>query len=251
MLFLLVAPIFFILGFKGSMKGPFGTMTVSNREQIKSSAYGLFKTVFSYLPELREVSQSVSSLSQVVDVGANLGDFTLALASQSTAVLAIEPDRENFSILCQNIYANRFRNVTPKNIAAHDREEEVTLQGVGSTTRITTAGLGEHAEGAPLDAVLEQVGITSADLMKLDVQGHEMKVLLGLRRSLKNKLVKLLVVEVHPYRTFSAKDIVSLMQGFGYHLIAQRDYLFDQLHLYFRPNHLLGSDGDSWDGTDV
>jgi len=233
--FMLSAPLLYVLGFKGELKTPVGRLLVANRVILRSFVYGFFKTHFAYVHELRALLPMDSFFPVVVDVGANIGDFTLAMGKISGKILAVEPEKKNFSALSANLRINHVNNVVPSRLAAHDREEEVFLQGQSSNMYVAREKKGQSVRGMPLDLIIRGSGIGSVDLMKIDVQGHERLVLSGMRDLLEGKLVKSLIVETHLKRGISVENIVSLMETHGYRLIHKDSYLFDQPHLYFAP----------------
>ena len=55
---------------------------------------------------------------------------------------------------------------------------------------------------------------TSVDLVKIDVEGAEFKVLEGAREALENRMVKRLVVELHD-KTMQPQ-LLRLMEGYGF-----------------------------------
>ncbi|MFB0559695.1 MAG: FkbM family methyltransferase [Candidatus Lokiarchaeia archaeon] len=169
----------------------------------------------------------------IVDVGANMGDFTLAMTNLAGKIVAVEPAEENFLALSANLQINHANNVIPIRAAAHDREEEVFLQGKSSNMYVVQGKKGQSVKGIPLDLIIRGLGIQSVDIMKIDVQGHERAVLSGIRGLLEGKFVKLLIVEVHLKRSATVSDIVSLMKDYGYHLIHKDAYFSTQPHLYF------------------
>lgn len=61
----------------------------------------------------------------VLDVGANIGIFTLKVAKNVKRVISVKPEPQNFSILSKNIAANYLSNVTLLNLAVSDKEEVV------------------------------------------------------------------------------------------------------------------------------
>src|SRR5438128_2092366 len=100
-LFMIVtAPLMYLLRFRGIFNTPIGKVRISNRESMRSFAYGFFKTRFWYLRKLNELVPRPLYFHTVVDVGACVGDFTLALSKDSGKVIAIEPGTENFETLC-------------------------------------------------------------------------------------------------------------------------------------------------------
>lgn len=233
-LFMLSAPLLYILGFKGELRTPVGRLLITDRAILRSFAYGFFKTHFAYLHELK-VLWPRNSFRVIVDVGANIGDFTLATRNIAVKIAAVEPAEENFLALSANLRINHVNNVVPIRVAAHDREEDVSLQGGSSDTYVVRGMKGRAVRGMPLDLIIRRLGIKSVDLMKIDVQGHERFVLSGMHRLLKGKFVKLLIVEAHLKRGVSVDGIASLMETYGYCLIHKDTYLFDQPHLYFAP----------------
>ena len=234
--FILLTPWFYIVGFKGSLNTPFGKTAIENRDKIRSVAYGVFKTHFSYLKEISAVIPSKSHFSTVVDVGANIGDFTMALARSSEKIVAVEPGVRNFLALESNIAANRIENVLTLNVAAHDRNEVVRLVGIDSMLRIVDSESGQIAKGVLLDETFCDLNLGFIDLLKLDVQGHEERVLKGMSETLKKKNVGLVVVEAHPVRGVSPTKLAATMESYGYRLVQQTEYIFGQPHLYFLPN---------------
>src|SRR6266568_1304824 len=228
--FLLITPLLYVLGFRGSLKTPFGKAIIMNRDKIRSVTHGAFKTHFGYLKDIESITKA-RFFPVVVDIGANVGDFSLALAPRSGKVIALEPGSENFNSLRFNIEANGVRNVVALNIAAHHQTELLGLAGIGSMLHIVSPGKGETATGLPLDEVLENLRVDHVDLLKLDVQGHEEKVLLGMVESLTLKRIGLLVVEAHPIWGIWPKNLVSIMTDYGYHLVMENSHLFGQPHL--------------------
>mgnify|MGYP001987944123 FL=1 len=128
-----------------------------------------------------------------LDVGANLGYYT-ALATRAVGpngrVLAVEPDPDSFGYLEQTIAANAVGNVQAFPVAASDAPATLPLY-------ISTDNRGDnrlYASGEdrpqvevtarPLDALLRENKIDTVDLIKIDVQGYEPKVIAGLRETI-------------------------------------------------------------------
>lgn len=234
--FIIVAPLFYLIRFKGELKTPIGRLFMKDRITLRSFTYGFLKTRFSYMHILRELLPNTSSYSVVVDVGANIGDFTLGVKDIAGKIIAIEPGEENFLALYKAIKINQLHNVVPLRVAAHDCEENLFLDGNTSDMHIVRDKKGEPVKGMPLDLIMKVIGIENIDILKIDVQGHERSVLIGANKLLENKLVKLLIIEVHIHRDVYVKDIISLMEAKGYSLIYKDKYfLAHQPHLYFVP----------------
>ena len=127
----------------------------------------------------------------IVDVGAHRGESVdrFSMAFPDAAIFAFEPVAENFRILRQE-QATR-RHVTCLPLAVSDRvgEFEMELQSDSQTHSLEkrrTAG--PHGSGpcekirlTTLDAAATDHGWTAVDLLKIDVEGHELAVLRGAR----------------------------------------------------------------------
>jgi len=75
-------------------------------------------------PEFRQLADWVHPGDSVLDVGANVGQYTLRLselAGEEGRVIAFEPIIETFEILAAMARRARYRNITLFNIAVSER----------------------------------------------------------------------------------------------------------------------------------
>ncbi len=145
----------------------------------------------------------------ILDVGAHIGYYSLLFAKstgQSGRVFAFEPSTQTHDRLLENISLNDLANITTVKAAASDEAGTATINlAAGSNTGSTslhfdTGAVGtEQVETIAIDDYLEQHGIDEVNLIKIDVEGHELSVLQGLRRTLRVPAVKApeLFVEVN------------------------------------------------------
>jgi FkbM family methyltransferase len=146
----------------------------------------------------------------VVDVGANIGYYTL-LAAEAVGprgkVHAVECDPRNLKVLQSNIEKNQLSNVQihPFAAAGTRATQKLTFSPFGLTA-FSSAGpdTGKGAtldvEGIPLDEVIP----SPVHLVKLDVDGFEVNALNGMKRILSNNPQLRLIVEWAP--TLTADD---------------------------------------------
>jgi FkbM family methyltransferase len=239
--FILLTPFLYLIGFRGILDTGLARVRAENRQELRAIMYGFFKTYFCYLYVLTERFR-LHSFSTVVDVGANMGDFAIAMSGKSQTIIAIEPGRENFNRLRGNIEKNSIKNVVAINVAAHDRNQKLFLGGNNSDRHVALIG-GEVVQAMPLDTLLDTTKVPEIDILKIDVQGHEEYVLSGLRNCFDKGRVKLTIVELHPKRGVSRSSIIDMMNSIGYDLVHEDSYLFDQPQLYFRksPSAIMAS----------
>jgi FkbM family methyltransferase len=171
----------------------------------------------------------------VVDVGANVGEFTLFAATRGASVISIEPDRRNIEALERN--TSDYPSVTRFQLACAERDGEATFYGYpeGADSSLIEPETWSDKYTVPtrrLDALLVENGITRVDVLKCDAEGAEPEVLRGALGIL--PLVRVLVLDVSPERDGKspAAECEAILRGSGarveyFHkgriLVARRD----------------------------
>lgn len=146
---------------------------------------------------------------RAVDVGANVGYYTVLLASlvgPSGRVIACEPDPVNARLLRRSIAENQFRHVQVVEAAVTDADGRATLyldtawHGVHSLARENTVNPGDgrvDVRTVALDTLMTDVA-ADIDFVKIDAQGAEASILRGARRLLGQMHARVLM-EVWPF----------------------------------------------------
>ncbi|MBI5623647.1 MAG: FkbM family methyltransferase [Elusimicrobia bacterium] len=153
--------------------------------------------------EKRYLAETVRPGMTCLDIGANIGIYTLylaRLAGPSGRVIAFEPEPENFALLRKNIIANRYGNVECVPKAVSDRAGSASL-GFCEENR------GDHRLGAagrravPVETVRVDDYFPPAsrvDVIKMDIQGSELAAMEGMRRALADNPGVRIVAEFCP-----------------------------------------------------
>jgi FkbM family methyltransferase len=143
-----------------------------------------------------------------VDVGANIGYFTLLMANRvgpQGKVIAFEPLAENFRILQENIKLNGHANVVAENLALMSRTERIELRSAtpGAITWVASVKIDQNSavesqsvEAVTLDEYVQKKGIAKVDFLKIDVEGAEAYVLEGATNVLERDK-PVLLIEMH------------------------------------------------------
>lgn len=214
------------------------SVSVHNEEYDKVR-YSLFSSGRYYEEELRSWFQEVLEKSPkngwVMDVGANIGYFTLVAAGFGQNVLSFEPNPANVLRCCQSLQLNGwsdngrvsiFRNgVTDKSNGEMVLEWPEGKPGeakLRQKKRGETFAEGDNKAMTPLVALdsfaesrgwFEKSNDVSVIILKIDVESHEIEVLDGAKRLLSSGIVKNVYVE---FWKSTGPKIVDRMIDFGF-----------------------------------
>jgi len=155
-----------------------------------------------------------------IDVGAHIGRYALRAAAQGARVVAVEPDPSNFELLKKNVALNGFNNaiLVPQALSAESGLLSLRLaprENTG-TSMIQTEAPGTSSNeservvpvtGGTLDELVQSLGVTRIDWLKVDVEGHEVAVLRGARTAL--NITKYMVLEVTEATRDSCRAMVA------------------------------------------
>lgn len=121
---------------------------------------------------------------RVLDIGANIGLHSVIMSRCDFEVRSYEPDPRHFEIMQRNLALNNCDNVQAFNAAVSSKTGEMEFVRVlGNTTSSHLAGSKANPYGDlerfPVKVESFKPLIAWADLIKLDVEGHEKIVLLS------------------------------------------------------------------------
>lgn len=158
----------------------------------------------------------------VVDVGANIGTFTVYAATvcKAARVIAFEPFGENFAMLKKNVEANDLNMVTCVN------EAVAAVRGVarfhvdpgdqGSHSLVVgNAGNCINVQCCTLQDVFERYALPRIDYLKMDCEGAEYQIFLNAPRKTLRQLRRI-SMEYHQHPTHSVADLQALLQSEGF-----------------------------------
>jgi FkbM family methyltransferase len=211
---------------------------------------------FNYEPKTRQVFQQISKPGMtVVDVGANIGYYTLLAAKclgNNGRVYAFEPDPSFYNLLKKNIEANGLSGfVGAYNFAVSNREEraDLFLGRCVETSLFNILNVSCTRENivsvdvVSLDKFFSRMNWPPVHVVKIDTEGADKFCLEGMRELInRNKDIKI-IVELAPHYLepagTSAQDLLHLLVELGFKKVQA---LFSQrLTLDISPNieHLV------------
>ena len=129
----------------------------------------------------------------IIDIGANIGYYTIFFSRIAALVYAFEPDPTNYSLLIKNIQANKITNVIAEQKAVSNNNGVAYLE----LDKFNTAGnyiTNKNTKTAiPVNMIKLDDYIQKADFIKMDIEGAETLALMGMKRILENPNLKMLI----------------------------------------------------------
>jgi len=155
------------------------------------------------------ISNELQKGMTCLDIGGNIGYYTL-LESQRVGengkVICIEPSPLNFRYLKKNLEIQNTSNVESHNFACGNIDGEINfLISKNSNTCRTIPKEEPIPEGEKiitvpvkkLDTFLEENPLSKIDFLRTDVEGYELQVFEGAKKTIK-KFKPMIQIEVHP-----------------------------------------------------
>jgi FkbM family methyltransferase len=191
--------------------------------------------------------ENISSGDVVIDVGANIGDYTLIASRKvgtSGNVLAFEPLSETFSILKRNLQLNEIVHCKTFQKAVGEKPDIVDLyknNASGTMGHLDSTLNGQNlikkgeTEVITIDDMLNSNNIKNVNMMKIDVEGFEHEVLLGCIQSFKEKKIKKILCEIHfkylESKNKSAETIYDLLRTYGFSITLISEPTPNRVHI--------------------
>ena len=144
--------------------------------------------------ELNLLNRHLSENSVFVDIGANFGLYSLVASQKITnsgKIICFEPFPKNYAALKKNISLNGISYITSENIALGDKKDELSLyyQPTEKNLGMVSANFMENSKTIEVDVMsfdeyVNENGIDKIDFIKIDVEGFENQVIMGMKKTL-------------------------------------------------------------------
>ena len=167
--------------------------------------------------------------SVVIDIGANIGYYTLIAAKKASEghVHSFEPVTFNYDALQKNIKLNNLKNITANN-AGISTKEGLDMYYISSKENIGMSGLkpAENFSGKmeekttlTLDNYVAINNLTKIDFIKIDIEGNELNALRGMQNVLQKNHPVLFIELLNEHLTkfdTTVKDVYGYLSLFNY-----------------------------------
>ena len=159
-----------------------------------------------------QMSGPVSAMN-VLDVGANIGIFSLLLKS-ARRIIAVEPNPALRECLDKNFAENHVRGESvQKAVFSEECKLKMDFGSLSILAKISDIGTTE-VEATTIDKLVERFNGEVVDFLKIDIEGHELSALRGASKSLTQRLIRQIYLEFWNPSTLKALD--ELLTAFGY-----------------------------------
>ncbi|MDP3620170.1 MAG: FkbM family methyltransferase [Ramlibacter sp.] len=197
----------------------------NTRLLVKSGMTGATGNIYCGLHEFEDMAFVLHLLRPgdlFVDVGANIGSYSILGAAAGATVISFEPVPSTFEWLLDNVHLNRFQTrIDARNLAVGASSATIRMIADRDTTNQVLQQGASYA-GASLD--VQQVALDDAlphvpKLIKIDVEGFEANVIEGGRRLLADRSLHAVVMELNGSgEQFGNGDdhVLNAMRSFGF-----------------------------------
>jgi len=217
---------------------PINRLLPESRVIKVSGGYGIFvRSIFGpdYVVALEMFGRDDYGLNRIkihdfapiiVDVGANIGAFTVLAASlyKNAKIFSFEPDKNNSEILKGNINRNHLEGRVVVSNSGVDKEGGEKVFHINKReyahSLLPFAGKDEEAGQIRIHCItiaeiIMKEKISKIDILKLDIEGSEYEVLFGLPDECYQK-IKNIVLEIHDHPVFSREKLIDFLTSKGY-----------------------------------
>lgn len=211
-------------------------MFLDSQDSLRLSIKGVYEE-----HETDMVKKIINKGDTVIDIGANIGYYTLMFAKlvgNDGKVFAFEPELSNYNLIKKNVEINGYKNVVIEHKAVSNKNEKIKLylsednKGAHTLVKDKTKNFLEIDSVRLDDYFKEYEG--KVDFIKMDIEGAEMEALKGMSLTLVKMSNIKLMTEYNPYLLkkigINPKEYLELLKKSGfklYHLDKKQTKLID------------------------
>lgn len=192
--------------------------------------YHLFMYGFYELPESLFWLNFTKGKKVVLDVGGNVGYFSLLAAkglNKNGKIYAFEPVSKTYKRFQENIRLNGTHSIVLEKLAISNKEDVLTINvGNAHNWGMSSINMHEHLSGdkeivrcETIDGYIKKHNLSVVDIVKIDIEGSEFAAIDGMKNtlSIQRPVVLIELLDAHLSKQgYSCKDIYNLFWSKGY-----------------------------------
>ena len=162
----------------------------------------------------------------IFDVGSNIGYYSILSSKYAKMVYSFEGLKENNNLLMESIKINNLTNIQVYNNCISDKKEfyepfnNIDFNNCGNIGGLSfiKSETNSYCESITLDDFIEENHIEKIDLMKIDIEGGELKAIKGCLRTLSKNIIDNIIIEISPCFNDDSNEILSILKNNNYNL---------------------------------
>jgi FkbM family methyltransferase len=189
-----------------------------------------------YEEEWIVISQKLVNNKIFIDIGANIGIYSISLSKIATKIYSFEPEINNYKAFKKNVERNKIKNILVYKKAVGSKNKRglklyISSQDTGwHSLAYKTSDNIQTVSGITLDTFVDKSKISEVGLIKIDVEGLEKEVLIGSQKVIK-KFNPCIIIEFNkPILSkagYTLKDLYTFLEinkYYGYRLYGRKLY---------------------------
>jgi FkbM family methyltransferase len=218
-------------------------------DNMATSSIGINKEWEPHITKFTKLYNNLYNIKNIIDIGANFGYHTLLFSREcSENVYSFEPQIQNFELLQENIKINNINNIKLYNYACGNEKCKIKMPIYNTNNPINMGDITPdldciHNNFSITDSIIldDYTFLSNIDLIKIDVQGWEKKVLLGSINLLKlNKPI--LIIEFEHFQlnktNTTIKELYDFIREQNYYIF-YLDYIYPSDHICVHNDNLV------------
>ena len=217
------------------LKGPFDVTFAGIKWRLYPEENYCDRVIFARkrMPEKAEhdrLAARITPKMTFVDIGANIGSYSLYVAQKSAntaSIIALEPHPRTFQKLQYNLEINDVHNAVALQLASGPVRTSMQLwsdggSNIGHTSLLqegtSNAKVAVNVDVVPLVEILDEQKVAKIDLLKIDIEGFEDQVLMPFFNKAAIELWPRLVLIETAHHSIWQHDVVGWMKNAGYNI---------------------------------
>jgi FkbM family methyltransferase len=151
----------------------------------------------------------------ILDVGGNVGLFSLYAQDRAKAIYPVEPTPGHFHILKE--FTKNYPNIHPINVAAHNEDTTIDFyiseENSTMNSSVNKYGTKVEVQALTLASLIKELNLDHVDFVKCDIEGSEMAALTDETVGAVKDIVDAWFIEVHATDTEDLKGLDSLLDN--------------------------------------
>lgn len=185
----------------------FDTSMLISKQLLAAQGFGGSSGDIAVSGEIGVFNRMTAAEPVLFDVGGHVGEYTREFFQKfpKGRSFIFEPSVSHLERLRQNLGTHAAVTICAYGLGAEAAElplyEDQDISGLASLTQRRLDHINIKMEAVEtvkirtLDSVLDETGVSSIDLLKMDVEGHELSVLKGATDAMDRRLIKLVQFE--------------------------------------------------------